>query len=98
LKRITQSAATVSDMTLQIASAAEQQAVTADEISRTLARIHTLVTVSARPASARVIPATRCGSWHGCWKGRSSSSGFEGSLFEPVRRHWSRFNRLAVRC
>ena len=46
LKRITQSAATVSDMTLQIASAAEQQAVTADEISRTLARIHTLVTVS----------------------------------------------------
>lgn len=46
LELITTSASTISDMTLQIASAAEQQAATADEINRSIARIHEVAAVS----------------------------------------------------
>ncbi|WP_278929407.1 MULTISPECIES: methyl-accepting chemotaxis protein [Pseudomonas] len=48
LALIDASASTVSQMTLQIASAAEQQAATADGINRSVTRIHDASTVSAR--------------------------------------------------
>ena len=48
LERITASAATVSQMTLQIASASEQQAATADEINRSITRIHEAASAGTR--------------------------------------------------
>nr|WP_243667201.1 methyl-accepting chemotaxis protein [Pseudomonas brassicae] len=48
LELITASASTVSQMTFQIASAAEQQAATADEINRSVTRIHEASSVSAQ--------------------------------------------------
>jgi len=48
LERITASAATVSQMTLQIASASEEQAATADEINRSITRIHEAASAGTR--------------------------------------------------
>ena len=47
LESITTSSATVSQMTFQIASAAEEQAATADEINRSITRIHDVSSTSA---------------------------------------------------
>ncbi|WP_410457988.1 methyl-accepting chemotaxis protein [Pseudomonas fluorescens] len=47
LESITTSSATVSQMTFQIASAAEEQAATADEINRSITRIHDVSSTSS---------------------------------------------------
>ncbi|MDU9393771.1 methyl-accepting chemotaxis protein [Pseudomonas sp. zfem002] len=48
LERITHSAATVSQMALQIASASEEQAATAEEINRSMTRIHAAASTGTR--------------------------------------------------